>query len=455
MIGVLGDTIVAVSSPPGRSMRGLVRLTGPDAIGFLKRCLGLKEIEPRRLVCGRLVEPLSLPVLVSVFCGPRSYTGEDMAEIQCPGNQAILEGLLHYFVGLGARLAEGGEFTYRAYTGGKIDLTQAEGVMATIAAYSDSQLDAASQLREGYLGVFARDCVEGLSLQLALVEAGIDFVDQEDVVPIGALALGENLALILEALHRVQRHSQSWGALEALARVVLVGDPSVGKSTLFNRLLGRERAVISAMPGTTRDVLIEPWLIPCADGQMREVMLTDIAGLGYEETLIDERAQEAGRGAIAGADVVIYVHARAGEVDLGVAFGGELIEVVSKADVLSEAELGEASGLGMLAVSSLTGRGLEELRGRVVRSLSSQTQSATGQRMALQPRHERAIASAVDALEEVMGRLKVMGDDEGLADVELIASGLRFALDELAMLGGEMTPDDVIGKVFSSFCVGK
>ncbi len=457
MVQTTGDTIVAVSSPPGRSLRGLVRLTGPDAIALLRGCFVAEAITPRRLLRGRLTSPIEIPVLACCFEGPASYTGEDMAEIQCPGNPALLEMILHYFMDEGARLAEGGEFTYRAYTAGKIDLTQAEGVMATIAASSDSQLRAAAQLREGNLGKFSQGAVDRLSLQLALVEAGIDFVDQEDVVPIGPIALRDNLKVILGELKDLQANSKSWGALEALPRVVFVGKPSAGKSTLFNKLLGHERAVICEMPGTTRDVLYEPWHIDLASGQVLEVMLADIAGLGYTETLIDEQAQLAGKRAIDEADVLLAIHDQMFDAKLleGLPAEARVINVISKADLLDDEQKKAGQTQGHLYLSSVTGLGLDELTQVVAEALSGQVESATSQKLALQPRHERALQAATEAIEDAVMQLDEMQGQRGLTDVELIASCLRFGLDELAMLGGQMTPDDVIGKVFSSFCVGK
>ncbi len=182
----------------------------------------------------RLKHP-PLPALLAIYQAPASYTGEYVAELQVPGHPALLERLLQQAVHAGARLAEPGEFTFRGFTAGKFDLTQAEGIAATISAVSDSQLEAAALLRNGRLGTWAHDLVDALGSALALVEAGIDFVDQEDVVPITPGDLNDRLRTIADRLDELVRHSRSWGALEALPRVVLVGPPSAGKSDVVQR----------------------------------------------------------------------------------------------------------------------------------------------------------------------------------------------------------------------------
>ena len=285
------DTIAAVSSPPGRSARGLIRISGPGVSAVLEHLLEDAIAEPRKLTPVRLKPPHlpPIPALLLRFTAPASYTGDDLAELQLPGNAALLDRVLHEVLEVGrasrpspstadgpdgpptspnqgaklARLAEPGEFTFRAYTAGKLDLTRAEGVGATISAVSDSQLAAAGLLRRGELGATAESLVDQIGGLLALVEAGIDFTDQEDVNPIAPGRLDEKLADAEHQLERILANSRSWGAIEALPRAVLVGPPSVGKSTLFNALLGRERAVIDAAPGTTRDVLAEPLRLQC------------------------------------------------------------------------------------------------------------------------------------------------------------------------------------------------
>ena len=450
------DTIVAVGSPPGASWRGLVRISGARSGDVLRALLHVcPPAEPwasGAMFSGRLLRP-DVPCLYVRFGGPRSYTGEDVVELQLPGNAALLDRVLHRAVSAGARLAEPGEFTFRAFLNGKMDLTQAEGVAATIAATSDGQLRAAGLLRDGELGAFSQRLVDSLATQLALVEAGIDFTDQEDVVPIGPGELDRQLSLIESELSRLLERSRSWGALEALPRVVLVGPPSAGKSSLFNALLGRQRAVIDELPGTTRDVLEEPLELACADGRRIEVMLVDIAGLDRAEAAFDRQVQTAARAAVERADLVVRVSDGMSENlhdDLNV----PCITALSKADLELPRRGVAATGFDV-TVSAVTGEGLDQLRSAIASAVGDRGVSVRGEMLALQPRHESSLRAALEAIADARAQLEPQRDGHQIAGVELVAGQLRAALDELAALGGQMTPDDVIGRVFATFCVGK
>ncbi len=457
------DTIVAVSSPPGASWRGLVRVSGPGTVAVARGLLGA-EVSLRSHVLTRQRLRLSgttLPVLAAYFASPRTYTGEDTLELQCPGHPALLDRVLHAAMAHGARLAEPGEFTFRAFTAGRLDLTQAEGVAATIGATSDAQLAAANQLRRGELGRFAAELVDTLATSLALVEAGIDFVDQEDVTPISPAALHANLVALIDRLSDLLRHSRSWGALEALPRVVLVGVPSAGKSTLFNALLGRRRAVTSPMPGTTRDVLAEPMKLRTPSGIEVEVMLVDVAGLDAPTSALDADIQQAARDVIDRADLIVALDdptqgARGIARLKGVA--APVLRVRGKADVSNAAPPVAADVATQpydVAVSGSTGTGLDALRRAIADRLGDRGVSATAEMLALQPRHESALRQALAELETARDLVAPHIADRALPHVELIAGSLRTALDQLAGLGGQVSPDDVIGRIFATFCVGK
>ncbi|QDU34171.1 tRNA modification GTPase MnmE [Poriferisphaera corsica] len=446
------ETIVAVSSAPGQSARGLVRLSGNDAVKIaLKLCDFDSELKERTICVGKLKD-LGFACAVTFLPGPGSYTGDDTIEVQLPSHPALLEFIMQRSIGLGARLAEPGEFTFRAFACGKLDLTQAEGIAATISAASDGQLHAAEMLKNGKLGSFAFEIVNHLSIQLALVEAGIDFVDQEDVIPIKPNQLESNLNKIWHQLQELLKASRSWGAVESMPRVVLVGEPSVGKSTLFNAMLGKPRAVISAMPGTTRDILAEPTMIHSS----LEVMLIDIAGLDHVDSSIDEHAQEAAQQAIDGADLVLCVS----DPSCKQSFFDHIAPRTPKLYVQNKSDLFETSrhtinNDQMIQISALEHTGLEHLRKKITAHLRNRATSAHAEQLTLQPRHEAAIRSTIACLQEAIDLLENQINESRIFDIELIASAMREALDEMAALGGEMTPDDVIGHVFSSFCVGK
>lgn len=451
------DTIVAVSSPPGRSPRGLIRISGPDTDAVIRHLVLDHADESRRLMTARLRRP-ELPVQLLRFSGPASYTGEDLAELQLPGNAALLDRVLHDAINTpdgDTRLAEPGEFTFRAYTAGKLDLTQAEGVGATIAAVSDSQLAAAGLLRQGTLGRTAEKLVDQLGSLLALVEAGIDFTDQEDVTPIAPDDLANRLNALADDIDALLSRSRSWGAIEALPRVVLVGPPSAGKSTLFNALLGRERAVIDPAPGTTRDVLKEPLLLRTDAGTPAEVLLVDLAGIDNALTdragFPDRAAQRAAMEAIGQADMVVRV-TEPGRQPIRVDTSAPLIDVISKCD---STEPQPQSDTVHLHISAHTGRGLDALRQRIAETLSDRAVSIQADLLALQPRHEQALRDAMRSLQTALDTLGPAIGSPQLPAIELLAAALRGVLDALASLGGRLTPDEVIGRVFATFCVGK
>ncbi len=446
------DTIIAVSSPPGRSSRGLIRISGPGVSTVLNHVLDDATHPPRELTPVRLTNP-NIPALLLRFDSPASYTGDDLAELQLPGNAALLDRVLHQLLQLpGARLAEPGEFTFRAYTAGKLDLTQAEGIGATITAVSDSQLAAATLLRQGKLGQTAELLVDQLGNLLALVEAGIDFTDQEDVTPIPPEVLNEKIEGLAGELDALLSRSRSWGAIESLPRVVLVGPPSVGKSTLFNALLGRERAVIDATPGTTRDALAEPLQLTDADGRAIEVMLIDLAGLDdalADQTLAPDRAaQQVVHETIQQADLLVRVSDDGQPIPLDTTV--PVIEVLGKCDQPGS----PSTPPHTIRISAHTGLGIDSLKHAITSQLASQAVSLRADLLALQPRHEQAINVAATALKQTQQCLSTSAPDR-LDDVELLADSMRAALDALASLGGRLTPDEVIGRVFATFCVGK
>lgn len=509
------QTIVALGSPPGRSLRGLIRLSGPETDGIVQGLLAPdaalpspRQTSPATLRLPRAdpvathraaastgaddaawAEPsIALPCMLTRLVAPRSYTGQSMAEIQMPGHPALLERVLREIFRLGARPAEPGEFTFRAWVHGKLDLTRAEGVAATIAATSDAQLRAAGMLRRGRLGEQARAWVDRLANLLALVEAGIDFVDQDDVTPIAPAALLAGLRPLTEELEATLASSATWASLESLPRVVLAGPPSVGKSTLFNALLGRHRALVAPAPGTTRDVLEEPLTLRDPRGVTQEVMLVDLAGLDAPASALDAQAQEAARNAIASADLVLAIDdgratasttassesagmtasqgPRADLLAQMLAPGGRvarpMLAVRTKADLGSPSSspsdapaTSPPSEPGLWAVSARLGTGVEALRQAIAAHVGSRGVSLAAQTLALQPRHREEIAAAAADLRETIAAIEPRADARGLDRPEMLAAAMRRALDHLAGLGGDIAPDDVIGRIFASFCVGK
>jgi len=457
------DVILAVASPPGRSMRGIVRLSGSGVLDILAACVqdhdGHTLARQRGVYCARLtLDQQSCAVLALLMPGPHSYTGEDTAELQLPGNPALLERAVATLLeiaasqGIAARRAEGGEFTARAFFNNKISLTQAEGVAATIAAESDAALRAASMLRSGALGTFAHTLADELAAALALVEAGIDFTDQEDVVAIAPSELHARLTKLAAHMRSQLDRSVAMEQIEAIPWVVLVGRPNAGKSTLFNALLGRERAVVSDVAGTTRDVLAEPMRIDTAHGTA-EVILVDLAGAEEldptgDASALEPQMQQHAQQAMQRAELILMCHA----VDAARAtmrFDRPTIHVQTKSD---DAQTHDAS---MIAVSAHTGCGLGDLRQAIAAHLADRAVSLAADVFALTPRHEAALRSALQNITEAIEMIEPLRDARSLDAPELVAMAMRAALNDLAALAGDITPDDVLGRVFATFCVGK
>lgn len=446
-------TILAVASPAGRAARGIMRGSGADLLPLLQPHLsGVRKLHDRRGLCRtRLaVDGLDLPCLAIVFKAPRSYTGQDAVELQVPGNSLLLERIIDGLLAsararsLDVRRAEPGEFTARAYLNGKMDLIAAEGVAATIAAHSDAELRAARMLSSGALASFAHRSADDLASALALVEAGIDFTDQEDVVAIDPHDLHARLRDLRDRIEAQLRRSVGMESLEEIPWVVFRGAPNAGKSTLFNALLGRERAVVSEIAGTTRDVLAEPMTIDTAHGPA-EVMLIDLAGADEADTIVDREMQTAASEALRRAALILHC-VPAG--DLKPDARGREIVVTTKTDRHAGPPL-----FGP-AVSAVRGEGLGDLKRLIAERLADRAVSLEADVMVLQARHESALRRAAEHLREAQDVVESSRDRQ-IESPELIASSMRAALDDLAGLAGDVTPDDVLGRIFTSFCVGK
>lgn len=447
------DAILAAATPPGFSPRALVRLSGPGVFELLHKWTDASDrplpIPPSRGVfaaAGRIAG-LSLPLIVAVFPGPRSFTGEDVAELLLPGNPHLLQRVIDELLtlaaarGLAMRRANPGEFSARAFLNDRMSLEQAEGVAALIAAESEDEMDAAKRLLRGERGGQYRELADEAATLLALVEAGIDFTDQEDVVAIAPSDLRQRLASLVRDIESIAGAAAGEEADRALPRVVLAGRPNAGKSTLFNALLGRARAAVSPMAGTTRDVLEEELTLGEAG-----VLLCDCAGIEEARAfgVIAEAMQARTRDAITNADVVLWCDPsgrfEARELPQTRA---RIIRVQTKADMAHAGRRGNDT----IEVSALDGFNLAALR----RAIADQAWGGARTTRALPARHRRALATAASGFRRAMEA----ASGDRLRDPEVVASQLRGGLDALGELTGRMTPDDVLGRVFATFCVGK
>lgn len=479
----LGDTIAAISTGAGTGPRCILRVSGPGTPSVLASLAAPGEdpkLAPgvRTLRITPLSSDPSLSIAISVwgFCRPRSYTGEDAAELIFPGGAALRRALLDRVLGIeGVRPAEPGEFTARAYLNGKLTPEQAEGVAAVIAAASAEQLHAARELLEGRTGETYRSLADDLASALALVEAGIDFTDQDDVVAIAPAELTRRLTPLRDTLAHLLGPSAGPAQDAGEPVVVLVGAPNAGKSTLFNALLGRNRAVVSPQAGTTRDAVEQRAVIEGV-----AVRLVDLAGLDAalaSRSTLDALGQSRARERIASADVLLLcapwgqpwpdAGGGGGEGGAGGCGGGGAgqrpLRVRTKSDLVHrgdpqdssdrpEASLKRAAWHG--SVCALDGWGLGALK-RAIADAAGGSASSGSARGTLVPRHRACLGRALAGVRTGLDRAASQADSPSLAEAEVIAGDLREALDALGEVAGQISPDDVIGRVFATFCVGK
>ena len=424
----LESTIVAISSAHGNSMRGLLRISGPSAMKGSKS-LGLSltfgHVHTQHLQLGKN----KLPVLVGAFKKNASYTGDDLVEIQFTGNPMLATRLVRLFIDATCgREATAGEFTARAFFSGRISLAQAEGVSATISASNNAELAGAALLRVGVLSSLTVPITNRLTRTLALIEAGIDFTDEEDVEAISKQKLANELLHLKDDVRSFIDHSIPMASLRNLPRVVLAGKPNAGKSTLFNALLGQKRVVVHAKSGTTRDAIEEEVMFGST-----KAILVDIAGLEFCEDDVSSSAQITAKNALDSADLILWC---VESEDTNTKNSDRTIVVQTKADLRTNCNK---------AISAINGTGIKELELRVSKFLQTATQS-NKEAVAILPRHDQHLRSAIVSLEEA---------ELNAHTPELCASCLRDALRSLGEITGRISPDDVLEHVFSSFCVGK
>jgi tRNA modification GTPase len=473
----LDDTIVAIATPPGRGGIGVVRLAGPEAVAITSPMLRLKqELEPGRAVFGELIEPCGADtpvrshhhhgesagsgalvrsgrdrideVVVTYFAKPHSYTTDDIVEISAHGSPIVLGHIVDLALARGARLAEPGEFTMRAFLNGRIDLTQAEAVRDLIDSQTLYQAKVAAQQLEGAVSKSLQPIKQKLVELIALLEAGIDFAE-DDVAVLPSAQILAHIAGVCAPLEQLA-HAFAYGKVvrEGLT-LAIVGRPNVGKSSLFNRLVERERAIVTATPGTTRDLVTETVSVGGIP-----LHLVDTAGmrraLDEAESIGIRKSMEA----LADADLVLVV------VDSSQPLttedeelwrqvnGRRAILVENKSDLGS---IGNSTGPKNTSVptSALTGAGIPELRAAILEHAGGEAGTSFESALLTNARHQALVGDSLAALANAVSAV------HNRVPHEMLLLDLYHALRPLDEITGATTTDDILNLIFSRFCIGK
>ncbi len=441
------STIAAIATPVGVGALSVIRISGPQAHAVLKAAVGRKiSLAPRvaTLVHVRAASGETLDeCMATCFCAPASYTGEDIAELTCHGGMLVTQRVLERLFACGARPAEPGEFSRRAFENGKIDLTAAEAIMDIINAGSDLALRAAQSQLSGSISRPVQAAIDSLLTLAAHVEAYIDF-PEDDISPQTVTNMQTALRSIEESLERLAATADSGRLLREGVRTAIVGAPNVGKSSLLNRLLGYDRAIVSPLPGTTRDTVEES----ISSGGML-LRLIDTAGLRNSADSVEQAGVERTHQTLQSADLVLEVQDATAPLD-GLpshALPDRVPHLVllNKCDLPEHASRRNQHGI---RISALTGAGIPELH-QTIASLFAAKSGERETSAAINTRHLHALRTALSALHAAA---------HGLAQhalPELIAIDLRAALDSLGAITGKVDTEDLLSRIFSTFCLGK
>jgi tRNA modification GTPase len=447
----LADTIVAIATPPGRAGLGIVRLSGAQARAIAAKFLVPAEWRPWQAHLAQLLDAQGHAidqVVVTFFAAPRSYTAEDVVEIACHGSPIVLRHAVQRALDGGARLAEPGEFTLRAFLNARIDLPQAEAVRDLIDATTLYQARIAAQQVDGSVSRRVAPLKEPLVELIALLEAGIDFAE-DDVSVAPAEEILRRLAPILEGTRQLAGSFQYGGLVRQGLTLAIVGRPNVGKSSLFNRLLEQDRAIVTETPGTTRDLVSETASIGGIP-----VKLCDTAGIRQTAERVESLGIERSYQAMADADLTLVVvdlaqPITAEDESLIARAGGRALVVGNKSDLARGAERWPGRWPALISVSALTGEGIAELRDAILEAVAPKGvfERETGFITSL--RHEQLLRESAAYLEKACAAVR------SSTPHEMLLLDLYGALRPFDAITGATTADDILNRIFSTFCIGK
>ena len=463
------ETIVAQSSPSASGgFRAIIRMSGGESFSITGQRFTPNNQQSFAMLSKQwhavsglwqLNDNTHIPCICFFFEAPKSYTTENMVEINIPGSPLLAQWVIETILASDCRMAHRGEFTARAFFNGRIDLTQAEAVAQLIDAQNDQQLRAAEKLMAGDLFTKTDQIASTLAQLLALVEADIDF-SEEDIPFASLLQLQKILQPIISTLTLLIVHSVSWEKINHLPRVVLAGLANSGKSTLVNKLLNMDRAICSDIAGTTRDVLSAP--LTMAHG---ECLLIDTAGLGAVIDPLAKQTQALSHTALSDCDLLLYVIDITGtptQIKYSLDHYHNIVNttptvlVINKSDIFSDdidkksMEIGHTFLLEYLTVSAIKSD-LSELKNLIANKLSLMEISTSQNSIALSSRQRNALFAASSSLNNAATLL----DDPPNCEHEFLALDLREALEHLGEVSGKVLADDILGIIFGKFCIGK
>jgi tRNA modification GTPase len=450
------DTIVALSTPPGRSGIGVIRLNGPTSLDITRRLINDESFspEPNKVFLRPIFDIETKEVLdqslITYFKSPHSFTGEDVIELSCHGSPVLLQSLIRIILSLDARLADPGEFTLRALSNGQMNLSQAEAVRDIIDAQTEAAAKQAVRQLRGELSAYLQPIKDSLLEITVQLESRLEFVE-DDLPELAAAQISQQLENLSERLESLASTFRSGRLLRDGLKVALVGRPNVGKSSLFNSLLASDRAIVTDIPGTTRDSLSELTNIKGVP-----VLLTDTAGVRISSDVIENIGVERTRRAINEADLIVVVID--GSQDITDEDKDIFLEVsqlkhilaINKCDLKINGfnEQFFDNGVSKVIVSAKTGEGLDSLRSSILEPFSEIEITNSGL-MITDTRHYDLLNRTLTEINKSC-HLLAQGTSE-----EIILVGLYNALTFLGQITGETTPDEVLGMIFSTFCIGK
>jgi tRNA modification GTPase len=459
----MSDTIVALATPAGRSGIGVIRLSGSGALRIAGDLVGEGGFapKPRAAVLRQLTDPANGETideaLITFFKAPHSFTGEDVIEISCHGSPVLLRQVIDICLGLDARLAEPGEFTLRALANGRIDLAEAEAIRDLIDAQTTASARQAVRQMRGELSKRLQPLKDDLLNVIVVLESALEFVE-DDLPETQTASVLKNLRAIADECERLAATFAAGHLIRDGLRVALAGRPNVGKSSLFNALLGSERAIVTDIAGTTRDQLHERIVI-----NNIPVSLIDTAGLRETSDTVEKIGVERSRAVLADADLVIVILDASDEItdedrailesvkDLNYIVAVNKIDKEPSKDidrfVAGKSELDDMR-VHVVPISAKTGEGLAELKEAILRPFADANTDTSGL-LITDARHHDLLMRCASEVEDSMKRL-----EEGSSE-EIVLIGLHNAIRYLGEITGETTTEDMLTRIFSTFCIGK